>query len=73
MANGQCFLCRRSVLAAVNGYSSARSSFCDDVTLARYIASQGFKVGFLDGAKVFKVRMYEGRWKPGKNGGAALI
>jgi dolichol-phosphate mannosyltransferase len=60
MANGQCFLCRRSVLAAVDGYTSASSSFCDDVTLARYIAAQGFKVGFLDGAKVLKVRMYEG-------------
>ncbi|WP_178381634.1 2'-O-glycosyltransferase CruG [[Phormidium ambiguum] IAM M-71] len=60
MANGQCFLCKRSVLAALGGYSSARSSFCDDVTLARYAAFQGYKVGFLDGAKVIKVRMYEG-------------
>ncbi len=60
MANGQCFLCRRSVLGSVGGYTSARSSFCDDVTLARYIAAAGFKVGFLDGSKVLKVRMYEG-------------
>jgi dolichol-phosphate mannosyltransferase len=60
MANGQCFLCRRSVLAAVSGYTTAKSSFCDDVTLARNIAAAGFKVGFLDGAKVLKVRMYEG-------------
>lgn len=60
MANGQCFLCRRSVLTAVSGYTSAKSSFCDDVTLARNIAAAGFKVGFLDGAKVLKVRMYEG-------------
>ncbi|BAZ69086.1 MAG: glycosyltransferase [Pelatocladus maniniholoensis HA4357-MV3] len=60
MANGQCFLCRRSVLAAVSGYTSAKSSFCDDVTLARHIAASGFKVGFLDGSKVLKVRMYEG-------------
>ena len=60
MANGQCFLCKRSVLAALGGYTSARSSFCDDVTLARYAAFQGYKVGFLDGAKVIKVRMYEG-------------
>lgn len=60
MANGQCFLCRREVLAKVDGYTSAKGSFCDDVTLARYAASCGFKVGFLDGAKVVKVRMYEG-------------
>ena len=60
MANGQCFLVKRSCLEAVGGYTCASSSFCDDVTLARKIANQGFKVGFLDGAKVIKVRMYEG-------------
>lgn len=60
MANGQCFLCRREVLVQLGGYEAARNSFCDDVTLARYAAHQGFKVGFLDGAKVLKVRMYEG-------------
>ena len=60
MANGQCFLCRRSVLAKLDGYSSAAGSFCDDVTLARNIAAAGYKVGFFDGSKVIKVRMYRG-------------
>ncbi len=72
MANGQCFLCRRSVLAQVGGYTSARSSFCDDVTLARNIAALGFKVGFLDGAKVLKVRMYEGAAQTWKEWGRSL-
>ena len=72
MANGQCFLCRRSVLAQVGGYISARSSFCDDVTLARNIAAQGFKVGFLDGAKVLQVRMYEGAAQTWKEWGRSL-
>lgn len=72
MANGQCFLCRRRVLAAVDGYSSAKGSFCDDVTLARNIAAQGFKVGFLDGAKVLKVRMYEGALETWKEWGRSL-
>jgi dolichol-phosphate mannosyltransferase len=72
MANGQCFLCRRSVLAAIDGYTSAKSSFCDDVTLARNIAAQGFKVGFLDGAKVLKVRMYEGAKETWKEWGRSL-
>ncbi|MEA5618611.1 glycosyltransferase family 2 protein [Cronbergia sp. UHCC 0137] len=72
MANGQCFLCRRSVLAVVNGYSSAKGSFCDDVTLARYIAAQGFKVGFLDGSKVLQVRMYEGALETWKEWGRSL-
>ena len=72
MANGQCFLCRRSVLRAVDGYSSAKGSFCDDVTLARNIASQGFKVGFLDGAKVLRVRMYEGALETWNEWGRSL-
>jgi dolichol-phosphate mannosyltransferase len=72
MANGQCFLCRRSVLSAVGGYTSAASSFCDDVTLARHIAASGLKVGFLDGAKVLKVRMYEGAKETWKEWGRSL-
>ncbi len=60
MANGQCFLCRRSVLAKLDGYTTAAGSFCDDVTLARNIAAAGYKVGFFDGSKVIKVKMYEG-------------
>ena len=60
MANGQCFLCRRSVLETMDGYTTAASSFCDDVTLARNIAAAGYKVGFFDGSRVIKVRMYEG-------------
>ncbi len=60
MANGQCFLSRRSVLEKLGGYSCASSSFCDDVTLVREAARRGFKVGFLDGAEVISVRMYEG-------------
>ncbi len=72
LANGQCFLCRRSVLAQVGGYSSARASFCDDVTLARVIASQGFKVGFADGSSVLKVRMYEGAAETWREWGRSL-
>ena len=60
MANGQCFLCKRSLLESLDGYTGARNSFCDDVTLARNAARMGAKVGFLDGANVIKVRMYDG-------------
>jgi dolichol-phosphate mannosyltransferase len=72
MANGQCFFCRRSVLASVGGYIHARHSFCDDVTLARYIAAQGAKVGFLDGARVLRVRMYEGATETWREWGRSL-
>ncbi|MGB3496149.1 MAG: 2'-O-glycosyltransferase CruG [Elainellaceae cyanobacterium] len=60
MANGQCFLIRRSLLEELGGYTIAKDSFCDDVTLARQAAAQGAIVQFLDGAKVLQVRMYEG-------------
>jgi dolichol-phosphate mannosyltransferase len=72
MANGQCFLCRREVLVQLEGYSTAKSSFCDDVTLARNLAAQGFKVGFMDGAKVIKVRMYEGMAETWREWGRSL-
>ncbi len=72
MANGQCFLCRRSVLAQLGGYARAAGSFCDDVTLARQAAKSGFKVGFLDGAKVIRVRMYEGAAETWREWGRSL-
>ena len=72
MANGQCFLCRRSLLVALDGYTTARSSFCDDVTLARNAAAQGAKVAFLDGAKVLKVRMYDGMAETWREWGRSL-
>jgi dolichol-phosphate mannosyltransferase len=72
MANGQCFLCRRSLLAQLDGYTSARRSFCDDVTLARNAARLGAKVGFLDGSKLLKVRMYEGMKETWQEWGRSL-
>ncbi|NJO41281.1 MAG: glycosyltransferase [Cyanobacteria bacterium CRU_2_1] len=72
MANGQCFLCRRSLLIHLNGYTSARNSFCDDVTLARSAAAQGATVGFLDGSNLLKVRMYEGALETWREWGRSL-
>ena len=72
MANGQCFFCRRSLLVQLDGYTSARGSFCDDVTLARFAAAQGARVGFMDGAKLLKVRMYEGMAETWKEWGRSL-
>ncbi|MEA5469017.1 2'-O-glycosyltransferase CruG, partial [Spirulina sp. 06S082] len=72
MANGQCFFCRRSVLTAVGGYERAKASFCDDVTLARFIAARGYKVGFLEGREVLKVRMYEGAKETWQEWGRSL-
>ena len=72
MANGQCFLCRRQLLQQLDGYTSARLSFCDDVTLARQAAKAGAKVGFWDGAQLLKVRMYEGLAETWKEWGRSL-
>ncbi len=72
MANGQCFLCRRSVLQALGGYQLARQSFCDDVTLARAAAQEGYRVGFLDGANLIRVRMYEGIGETWREWGRSL-
>jgi dolichol-phosphate mannosyltransferase len=72
MANGQCFLCRRSVLRKVDGYTTAAGSFCDDVTLARNIAEAGYKVGFFDGSKLIKVRMYQGARETWQEWGRSL-
>ncbi|GAB4214647.1 MAG: glycosyltransferase family 2 protein [Synechococcales cyanobacterium] len=58
MANGQCMLARRRTLVAMDGYTCAKQSFCDDVTLVRAAARQGSRVGFADGAEVLQVRMY---------------
>jgi dolichol-phosphate mannosyltransferase len=72
MANGQCFFCKKSVLESIGGYTLAASSFCDDVTLARAIAATGAKVGFLDGANLLKVRMYEGMAETWREWGRSL-
>ena len=58
MANGQCFLARRDLLLRYGGYEAARASFADDVALARHYARQGARVGFLDGAGLYRVRGY---------------
>jgi dolichol-phosphate mannosyltransferase len=58
MANGQCFLSRKTILDRLGGYDLAKSSFCDDVTLVRAAAQRGAKVGFLNGAELLQVRMY---------------
>lgn len=58
LANGQCFVSRRDLLVQHGGYAPARASFCDDVTLARHLAANGARVGFLDGSKIIQVSAY---------------
>jgi dolichol-phosphate mannosyltransferase len=72
MANGQCCLCRRSLLQQLNGFTAARNSFSDDVTLVRHAAALGARVAFWDGARVLKVRMYEGALETWREWGRSL-
>lgn len=60
MANGQCFLADRQLLLTHGGYEPVRTSFAEDVSLARRLAARGARVGFLDGARLYTVRGYRG-------------
>lgn len=61
-ANGQCFLVRRNVLDAAGGFAAVTDSVCEDVTLARTIASRGSPVGFYETEGLVSVEMYAG-WR----------
>lgn len=61
-ANGQCFLVRRDVLDAAGGFAPLTDSVCEDVTLARTIASSGRPVGFYETEGLVSVEMYAG-WR----------
>ncbi len=56
-ANGQVFVGRRVVLVRWDVFRGARSSRCEDVTIARMLASNGEHVGFFEGDAV--VRMHD--------------
>ncbi len=58
-ANGQCFVARRETLVASHVIDRARASRCEDATIARELVSDGFRVGFFEGAALARVRMYE--------------
>jgi dolichol-phosphate mannosyltransferase len=61
-ANGQCFLVRRKALDAAGGFAAVARSVCEDVTLARLIASRGDAVGFYESDDLVTVEMYAG-WR----------
>lgn len=58
LANGQCTVTRRAVLAAQGGYHPVAGHLTDDVALARHLAGVGWRVGFLDATAAFDVTMY---------------
>lgn len=57
-ANGQCMLLRRDTLDSIGGFSGGRHSLCEDVTVARLIATAGHRVGFAETGDLVEVAMY---------------
>jgi dolichol-phosphate mannosyltransferase len=57
-ANGQCMLLRRALLESVGGFRVGRSSRCEDVTLARHLASIGQPIGFFESDGLVSTGMY---------------
>jgi len=62
-ANGQCMLLRRDVLVRAGGFTVARASLCEDVTLARALALAGWPVGFYESDGLVSTRMYTSGWE----------
>ena len=57
-ANGQCALYRREPLERIGGFATARASVCEDVTVARALASNGYAVGFHESDGLVSGAMY---------------
>ncbi|MFC4056900.1 glycosyltransferase [Planomonospora corallina] len=65
-ANGQCMAFRRTAMLAADGFARARRHMADDVALARTLAADGWRVGFLDAGGLLEVDMHEsaaGVWR----------
>jgi dolichol-phosphate mannosyltransferase len=58
-ANGQCFIARRDALIATNAFAHARTSVCEDVTVARILTRAGHSVGFYEAGELAVVRMHD--------------
>lgn len=59
MGNGQCMAIHRPTILDAGGLRAVGHHAVEDVALVRAMATAGFDVGFLDGAALLNVRMYE--------------
>lgn len=59
MANGQCMTFRRGQFLDAGGMSLVAGAVVEDIALARILATNGWRVGFLDAADFLTVRMFE--------------
>ena len=59
MANGQCMAFERHRFRAAGGMEPVRREVVEDIALARHLATEGQRVGFLDASDLLDVRMFE--------------
>ena len=59
MANGQCMAFPRTPFLASGAMELVRSEVVEDLALARRLATDGHRVGFLDASELLSVRMFE--------------
>lgn len=59
MANGQCMTLHRNQFLQAGGMSVVAGEVVEDIALARRLATDGWRVGFLDAADLLTVRMFE--------------
>jgi dolichol-phosphate mannosyltransferase len=59
MANGQCMAFRREPFLGAGGMSIVAGEVVEDIALARRIAGDGGRVGFLDASEMLTVRMFD--------------
>jgi dolichol-phosphate mannosyltransferase len=59
MANGQCTAFERGRFLEAGGMRLVRGEVVEDIALARRLASDGWRVGFLDAGELLDVRMFE--------------
>ena len=59
MANGQCMAFSRQRFLDAGGMSLVSGQVVEDIALARRLAGDGGRVGFLDGSEMLSVRMFE--------------
>jgi dolichol-phosphate mannosyltransferase len=62
IANGQCFISRRDTLLTTGAFDAARSSLCEDITIARRLADCGEAIGFYESDGLIEVSMYN-HWR----------
>ena len=72
MANGQCTVTRRTMLAAQGGYQPIGGHLTDDVALARHLAGVGWRVGFIDVTGCYDVRMHASAGEAWRDWGRSL-